>query len=83
LSARLSLARVTATSALHRLKLAIADLERATVERDLKVARYLLDTEVAEALQAIDLAGIAEDWLVADLVDAVEAVRVVLRRDPR
>jgi hypothetical protein len=83
LSARLSLARVAATSALHRLKLAISDLERATVERDLKVARYLLDTEVAEALQAIDLAGIAEDWLVADLVDAVEAVRVVLRRDPR
>ena len=83
MSARLSLARVAATSALYRLKLAISDLERATVERDLKVARYLLDTEIAEALQAIDLAGIAEDWLVADLVDAVDAVRVVLRRDPR
>jgi hypothetical protein len=83
LSERLSIERVEAIGALYRLKLALDDLERATAKRDLKVARYLLDTEVAEALQAIDLAGIAEDWMVADLTDAIEAVRFELKRDPR
>ena len=83
MSERLSIERVEAIGALYRLKLALDDLERATAERDLKVARYLLDTEVAEALQAIDLAGIAEDWMVADLTDAIEAVRFELKRDPR
>ena len=83
MSERLSIERVEAIGALYRLKLALDDLERATAKRNLKVARYLLDTEVAEALQAIDLAGIAEDWMVADLTDAIEAVRFELKRDPR
>lgn len=83
MSERLSIERVEAIGALYRLKLALDDLERATAKRNLPAARYLLDTEIAEALQAIDLAGIAEDWMVADLTDAIEAVRFELKRDPR
>lgn len=69
--------------ALYRLKLALDDLERATAERNLPAARYLLDTEIAEAMQAIDLAGIADDGMVEDLTDAIEAVRFELKRNPK
>jgi hypothetical protein len=70
-------------SALYRLQLALADLERATVERNLPVARYLLATEITEALHAVALHSHCGQDFVDGLRQAVAAVRVELWRDPR
>jgi hypothetical protein len=74
---------MTVSDPVYRLQLALVDLERATHERNLPVARYLLDTEISEALSAIIGAELAEPELLSELVDAVIAVQYELGRNPR
>ena len=69
--------------ALYRLRLALDDLERATVDRNLAVARYLLDTEVIEALHAGAQHCDVEAEFIEHLRGAVSSVHTVLWRDPR
>jgi hypothetical protein len=75
--------RRPADDALYRLKLALNDLERATIERNLPVARYLLDTEVWEALTAVAQTCDVEREFIDFLRQAVEGVQTELGRDPR
>ena len=72
-----------AHDAIYRLKLALADLERATAERNLHAARYLLDTEIMEAMGAIRRARLVDDDLLEHLMTAVEGVQDELWRNPR
>lgn len=67
----------------YRLRIALDDLERATAERNLKVARYLLDTEVMEAMASIRRAKLIDDDLLEHLMGAVESVHEQLWRHPR
>ena len=69
--------------AIHRLNLALADLERATADRNLPAARYLLDTEIMEAMCAIRRARLVDDDLLEHLIIAVEGVQDELWRNPR
>lgn len=64
-----------------RLKLALADLERATGERNLPAARYIMDTEVMEALDSIGRAKLVSDDLLDHLLDAIAGVQQVLWSD--
>ena len=66
-----------------RFKLALADLERAAGEGNRSVARYLLDTEIMEALSAIRAERSVDPEIVDSLLVAVEAVRDELRRAPK
>jgi hypothetical protein len=75
--------RRSADDALYRLKLALNDLERATIERNLPVARYLLDTEIWEALTAVAQTCDVEREFIDFLRQAVEGVQTELGRDPR
>ena len=66
-----------------RLKMALNDLERATADRNLPAARYLLDTEVMEAMSALRRARIVDDDLLDHLMTAVLTVQDELWRNPR
>jgi UTP-glucose-1-phosphate uridylyltransferase len=70
--------------ALERLHMAIDDLTRATIERDRIVARYILKTEIYEALDALSKTkdGIDQETMV-DLLIACAKVEQELERDPR
>ena len=68
------------TAAQHRLDLAIDDLNTAVIKRDKTVARYLLDTEIAEAVLALDAEGAIDEMLKVDLLFACGRARQVLER---
>jgi hypothetical protein len=68
---------------IYRLRLALDDLERATAERNLPVARYILKTEIVEAMSAIQRARLFDDQLLDHLMDAIEGVQDELWRNPR
>jgi hypothetical protein len=68
--------------ALYRLHFALNDLERATRERNLPVARYLIDTEIASALHEIEQNCVVEREYIAFLRNAVLSVHFQLWKDP-
>jgi len=67
-------------SALWRLRQALIDLERASVEKDLRMARHLLDHEVTEALAEVASTDILETDLLDHLRASVAAVHSELWR---
>lgn len=77
--------RLDVEAALYRLRFALADLERATIAKDRRVARYLIDTEVMEALDTIGSfePPIIEPDIFESLLQAVATVQIELMREPR
>jgi hypothetical protein len=68
---------------IYRLRLALDDLERAAGERNLPVARYILDTEIMEAMNAIQRARLIDTDILDCLIDTIEGVQDELWRKPR